>query len=377
MERAAVTSTVDVSFVRLVIQMMAAPKSKSRSVDEFHVLRTTSKQGKVSLPFSSSRRPVTTTRDGDELIIPHSMAFDVAASTVVSSMRLSNTHKSCDTVGPCISLIGNLTSFVALMDTVTFGHFLEQPPEAATWKDLPWSELPVTSHTAPGTSTWFSCSLAEAGSRPQFAMVKLLWAEELQTECAALLRRSLELPAKNDDATTTNKTKQAKKKAHARQRKLKQRDASLHRSRLDAVLGQLKRTVRVKTKQQQAATSLVAAVLSDLVSQVEVTQLQNTVRELQAAVFALQQPKPPPSSTSTSTRSNNLFVSVPASVLPPKTKLHWDICEFVTHLQAETHSRLAAHTAVSRFCVSAVQALWPRAQVRPYGSFVTGLSLPS
>ncbi|KAF0744848.1 hypothetical protein AaE_008462 [Aphanomyces astaci] len=72
MERAAVTTTVDVSFVRLVIQMMAAPKSKSRSVDEFHVLRTTSKQGKVSLPFTSrstfSRRPVTTTRDGDEII---------------------------------------------------------------------------------------------------------------------------------------------------------------------------------------------------------------------------------------------------------------------------------------------------------------------
>ncbi|RQM25201.1 hypothetical protein B5M09_006293 [Aphanomyces astaci] len=286
MERAAVTSTVDVSFVRLVIQMMAAPKSKSRSVDEFHVLRTTSKQGKVSLPFTSSRRPVTTTRDGDELIIPHSRAFDVAASTVVSSMRLSNTHKSCDTVGPCISLIGNLTSFVALMDTVTFGHFLEQPPEAATWKDLPWSELPVT-NTAPGTSTWFSCSLVEAGSRPQFAMVKLLWAEELQAECAALLRRSLELPATNDDATTKNKTKQAKKKAHARQRKLKQRDASLHRSRLDAVLGQLKRTVRLKTKQQQATTSLVAAVLSDLVSQVTLLFPLEDVVEMQVEVTTM------------------------------------------------------------------------------------------
>ncbi|RHY32663.1 hypothetical protein DYB32_002362 [Aphanomyces invadans] len=464
----------------------------------------------------------------------------------------------------------------------------------------------------------------EAGTRPQFAMVKLLWAEELQKECAGLLRQSLSstVNASNDGVPRSDlppTLKQAKKRAQAKQRKLKLRDSALHRTRLDAVLTQLKRTVQGKRRQVQATNALVAQVLSDLVAQVcdrnapplaipstppprpaeqsvrkkrkhkpkkkqnfprvptppssplrtppltpldfenptspsmttptsmfdapgalpppsyfdsfhhvsdtsppffpttsypppfaldqhpdetsfflprlfqedavpplrhntqptstqnwmrsfstldwphsfqwrhsetrlstwmmeppqtprdrltcssppptplpspkqtvpchtspkttsqpplvmidqatqatdtpeatalqaivdsnakvvhmratnalqvEVAQLQHTVRELQAAVFALQQqqtkaPLPAPPPPQTTHRYNNLFVSVPTSLLPPKTKLHWDICEFVTHLQAETHSRLAAHTAVSRFCVSAVQALWPRAQ---------------
>jgi hypothetical protein len=71
------------------------------------------------------------------------------------------------------------------------------------------------------------------------------------------------------------------------------------------------------------------------------------------------------------------FVSVPMSVLPPRSKLHWDMCEFVSQLQNDSNARLSTQMAAIRFCTSAVQSLWPRAQVRPYGSFVTRLALPT
>ncbi|TMW65868.1 hypothetical protein Poli38472_003633 [Pythium oligandrum] len=71
------------------------------------------------------------------------------------------------------------------------------------------------------------------------------------------------------------------------------------------------------------------------------------------------------------------FVSVPMSVLPPRSKLHWDMCEFVSQLQTESNARLSAQMAAIRLCTAAVQSLWPRAQVRPYGSFVTRLALPT
>nr|CCA19321.1 conserved hypothetical protein [Albugo laibachii Nc14] len=71
------------------------------------------------------------------------------------------------------------------------------------------------------------------------------------------------------------------------------------------------------------------------------------------------------------------FVSVPMSTLPPRSRLHWDMCEFVTLLQAQSNGRKSAQTAAQRLCTTTVQSLWPRAQVRAYGSFVTQLALPS
>eukprot|EP00644_Phytophthora_capsici_P014126 jgi/Phyca11/539340/estExt2_Genewise1Plus.C_PHYCAscaffold_30288 len=71
------------------------------------------------------------------------------------------------------------------------------------------------------------------------------------------------------------------------------------------------------------------------------------------------------------------FVSVPLSVLPPRSKLHWDLCEFAAQLQADSDARLPAQLAAQRLCMATVQSLWPRAQVRPYGSHVTRLVLPS
>lgn len=41
------------------------------------------------------------------------------------------------------------------------------------------------------------------------------------------------------------------------------------------------------------------------------------------------------------------------------------------------HRRRAAKSVALQKARSAVQSLWPRAQVKPYGSYVTGLSLPS
>ncbi|TDH73109.1 hypothetical protein CCR75_004266 [Bremia lactucae] len=71
------------------------------------------------------------------------------------------------------------------------------------------------------------------------------------------------------------------------------------------------------------------------------------------------------------------FVSVPLSVLPPRSKLHWDLCEFAAQLQADSDARFSAQLGVQRLCTATVQSLWPRAQVRPYGSHVTRLVLPS
>lgn len=71
------------------------------------------------------------------------------------------------------------------------------------------------------------------------------------------------------------------------------------------------------------------------------------------------------------------FVSVPMSVLPPRTKLHWDMCEFISQLQTDSNTRLPAQMAALRLCTATVHSLWPRAQVRPYGSFVSRLVLPS
>ncbi|KAE9002981.1 hypothetical protein PF011_g13076 [Phytophthora fragariae] len=71
------------------------------------------------------------------------------------------------------------------------------------------------------------------------------------------------------------------------------------------------------------------------------------------------------------------FVSVPLSVLPPRSKLHWDLCEFAAQLQADSDARLPAQLAAQRLCMATVQSLWPRAQVRPYGSHVSRLVLPS
>ncbi|KAJ8576270.1 hypothetical protein ON010_g2940 [Phytophthora cinnamomi] len=71
------------------------------------------------------------------------------------------------------------------------------------------------------------------------------------------------------------------------------------------------------------------------------------------------------------------FVSVPLSVLPPRSKLHWDLCEFAAQLQADSDARLPAQLAAQRLCTATVQSLWPRAQVRPYGSHVSRLVLPS
>ncbi|KAF0699661.1 Aste57867_9783 [Aphanomyces stellatus] len=732
MQRAAVCATVDVSFVRLVIQMKAAPKSRSRSrVDEFQVLRPSVLKDSTTLSsMTFARRPVVRTCDGDEVVVPTSAAFHAAAASFLDGVRIFNTHKSCDTVAPSVSLAADLDSFFAAMDTLTCGHFLAHVPDAAVLRAAPFAELPwlaqrgyyslatylahqmelnlwlhhhrqqstsladiphvgllathhlarewhrappATQHdilrrlavatksfvvelcprrrplppwsslkmalglvhqvmheTKPSTHDdngegWFSCSLVDAGARPQVALVRLLWAEELQKEAAALLSLSLSNVTTSEQGAPPTR-KQLKKKAQSKQRKAKARDVALHRTRLEAVLGQLKQRLKTEQKQHAAAHAVVASVVADLVDhvcmaaaattaatpkpkkkfkkkpkvlpspvclptpdderrpgflllhldsprsssvgspstarddepmshpsfyepfpqtsrhffpepfpftldpppptdetyflpelfqedstprpherqhvtssrdwafptlewqsfkwrhsetrlptwmmdsgtttapppppttpihaapppppthafpsppatlspapvatcdqstqandvedderaaavdalqlvvdqqaqamaavQAEVAHLQHAVRDLQATVFSLQTelqnqqaaspqqplvapatpPTPPPPAT---TRFNGLFVSVPMSLLPPKTKLHWDICEFVSHLQAETQSRLAAHTAVSRFCVSAVQALWPRAQVRPYGSFVTGLSLPS
>ncbi|KAI9920991.1 hypothetical protein PsorP6_000909 [Peronosclerospora sorghi] len=88
--------------------------------------------------------------------------------------------------------------------------------------------------------------------------------------------------------------------------------------------------------------------------------------------------RPFPSTYATSTSSvMGPFVSVPLSVLPPRSKLHWDLCEFAAQLQVDSDARLPAQLAAQRLCMATVQSLWPRAQVRPYGSHVTRLVLPS
>ncbi|CEG42361.1 DNA polymerase sigma [Plasmopara halstedii] len=86
---------------------------------------------------------------------------------------------------------------------------------------------------------------------------------------------------------------------------------------------------------------------------------------------------PAPDAFATTNSAMGPFVSVPLSVLPPRSKLHWDLCEFAAQLQADSDARLPAQLAAQQLCTATVQSLWPRAQVRPYGSHVTRLVLPS
>ncbi|KAH9075140.1 hypothetical protein Ae201684P_003825 [Aphanomyces euteiches] len=116
----------------------------------------------------------------------------------------------------------------------------------------------------------FSCSLTEAGRRPQVALIKLLWAEGLQKECAVILSHSLASGTglQEDDRAAVPSRKQLKKKAHSKQRKAKQRDMAQHKSRLSIVLSDMLRMQKQQQKQKAATLSLVAAVVADLVDQV-------------------------------------------------------------------------------------------------------------
>ncbi|KDO31579.1 hypothetical protein SPRG_03509 [Saprolegnia parasitica CBS 223.65] len=661
-ERAAVCTVVDAAFVRLVIEMKAAAKSKLKArIDQFHVLRPL--KAKEASRATFSRRPLLRTRDGDDLTLPYSAAYDEAATELVANLLIFNGTKSCDTISPSTTVVEDVDRFVRLMDALTKGHFLAKEPSEATLKTLPWAEQPwladlgyyslatyvahqmelhiwrqfktqsvppiglfakrhlvaqwvATDASAQATvllgvqrdtrtflhdfagRSWpalraslsllaevmqpapapimtpeaiFSCTLTEAGARPQFALIKMLWAEHLQTACTGLLEASL-VPVPLTTTATSLSAKQRKRKEHKRQAKEKKREKELHSLSLGLVHAEMRR----QFKQTQRDKAIVKQVLDDLVErvvalapappkpkrvkkkkkkvvapmlhsgdermpgflllnldQVPVTPPRrrcvsietnpaldapldmstflmppkpsmryqhyfiedesNDFKDAFAAPFSLPSPTPnatfyfpgptddpacewylPSSVLSQSSGSreewsafgwrpdddatypkdrtvwraevpaptsrcyidastsptpttvpdeqatrlealqrqcdeyaSNVvalttemealqatltqwkqeqapvvptpepapFVSVP--LLPPRSKLHWDICEFVSQLQAETQHRLVAHTAVRRFCVSAVQALWPRAQVRPYGSFVTGLSLPS
>ncbi|OQR95991.1 hypothetical protein ACHHYP_17382 [Achlya hypogyna] len=703
LERAAVCTTVDVAFVRLLIEIAAAAKSKLKArVDQFLVLREHG-PAKAKDRATFTRRPVLRTRDGDDLSLPYSAPYDAAALHLVDNMRIFNSAKSCDTISPSVAVVRDIDTFVATMDMLTMGNFLRAEPTEAMLKSSPWSEqkwltslgyyslatylahqfelniwrrfktravpsvgflakrhlcaqwlaTPLDQQTSVlhtvrnetcgflrgfASTSWpsarlalslvvevmqppvtapqsaedlWSCSLVHAGKRPHMALIKMLWAEHLQTASTALLEAVLVQPPASGPTPVVLTAKQRKRKEHRRQAKEKKREREAHTELLGGVLAELKRhckqAQRIKVGVKQVLDELVDAVVvatsaplkpkrhkkkkvrpsalpglhnsddripgflllhldhppvtpprrrrvsvdttfdplldiaafltpqkpamryqhyfieddspsadfdafatqfalpspktatdafffpsaattataapatdadaddpspacewylpSSVLSQssgsrgeewsaftwradddssgngfyakdravwladkpsprrcrchdadvpseevkaqstllealqrqcndyaqnvtsleAEMASLKGTVAELQAALFAvqkeLQQWKQEaaalPVAAEPPTPAPTPFVSVPHSLLPPRSKLHWDICEFVSQLQAETQQRMAAHTAVSRFCVSAVQALWPRAQVRPYGSFVTGLSLPS
>ncbi|EQC37104.1 hypothetical protein SDRG_05331 [Saprolegnia diclina VS20] len=357
-ERAAVFTVVDAAFVRLVIEMKAAAKSKLKArVDQFHVLRPL--KAKEASRATFSRRPLLRTRDGDDLTLPYSAPYDEAATELVASLRIFNGTKSCDTISPSTTVVEDVDRFVRLMDVLMKGHFLAKEPSEATLKTLPWAEQPwladlgyyslatyvahqmelqmwrhfkaqsvpsiglyakrhlVAQWVATDASTqatvllgvqqetqtflldfggrsWpalraslslvteimqpapspvatpeaiFSCGLAEAGARPQFALIKMLWAEHLQTACTGLLEASL-VPAllAPTSAPTSNSlsAKQRKRKEHKRQAKEKKREKELHALSLGLVHAEMRR----QFKQAQRDKAVVKLVLDDLVERV-------------------------------------------------------------------------------------------------------------
>ena len=60
-----------------------------------------------------------------------------------------------------------------------------------------------------------------------------------------------------------------------------------------------------------------------------------------------------------------------------RTRLGDDVALFVRYVSAQQEATRGACTACIEACRAVVRAIWPRAQVTPYGSFVTGLRLPS
>ena len=59
------------------------------------------------------------------------------------------------------------------------------------------------------------------------------------------------------------------------------------------------------------------------------------------------------------------------------SRLNQAIVEFVDMVEQDSQRRLLAKMQALRHVKAAVNALWPRAQVKVFGSFVTGLQLPS
>jgi DNA polymerase sigma len=59
-----------------------------------------------------------------------------------------------------------------------------------------------------------------------------------------------------------------------------------------------------------------------------------------------------------------------------RSRLCDDVALFLEEVCALTDGRLAQQEAAMSRCRAVVQSLWPRAQVKPYGSFVSGLALP-
>jgi hypothetical protein len=64
-------------------------------------------------------------------------------------------------------------------------------------------------------------------------------------------------------------------------------------------------------------------------------------------------------------------------LLDVRSRLCDDIADFVRRVSETTASRLPQQTVAVNRCRQVVQSLWPRAQVKAFGSFVSGLALPS
>jgi len=64
-------------------------------------------------------------------------------------------------------------------------------------------------------------------------------------------------------------------------------------------------------------------------------------------------------------------------LLDVRSRLCDDIVAFVRRVSETTASRLPQQTVAVNRCRQVVQSLWPRAQVKAFGSFVSGLALPS
>ncbi|OQR88873.1 hypothetical protein THRCLA_10051 [Thraustotheca clavata] len=355
-QRAAVCSTTDAPFVRILIEMIAVNKKSKARVEQFHVLR--SSRGKNPLTPTFSRRPNRRTQDGDELQLPFSYRFQSFASEVVQETRIFNGIKSCDTISPSVKLVENLDKFIEMMDALTYNNFLRVEPSEAVLKGLPWTEqnwlkkqgyyalatylahqfelniwlcfktreIPMAGFQAKrhltsqwlsesstikasvlskikrettmflkdfhrGGNSWsllktslsllcevmqptifksqrtaediFSCSLIEAGSKPQFSLMKMLWCEQLQTECSALLQASLVCEPKALTSTSMN-SKQRRRKQQKSKVKEKKRDKEVHGRALAPVLVEM----RHKFKLQHKIETTVKQVLDDLVDTV-------------------------------------------------------------------------------------------------------------
>ncbi|KAG6966324.1 hypothetical protein JG687_00004909 [Phytophthora cactorum] len=431
-ELASLCCVEDVGFAKTLLHMAAlsrASRPGDTRIQEFQLLphivtgvgtaqnkRTATKTPPRNAPREFVKRPVVRTADGDLVGCFHSREYEKCCLKLLKGLRVLNTLQSCDTVALSMAFFQPAkkgrkfaADFFHFMETISCGEFLTECPSDTTMKNRVWGE-----------TKW----LKQQG----YYSLHALFVNQIVGNCCRLqefLRNKDEDSAEEGESGNNNRNDrgqhaQTASSSPARADTPAENGAVAKVTMALERIAQLEEKLTEKAKVMDEQASNASSEITTLKQTVatltaQLHNIENNIQDLQlrqtsantggledsslgnasscgspAAPFSPapssldhQVDSPPtaapplPEEYATANSVMGPFVSVPLSVLPPRSKLHWDLCEFAAQLQADSDARLPAQLAAQRLCTATVQSLWPRAQVRPYGSHVTRLVLPS